>query len=171
MEKWKNIKGYENYYQISNAGNIRSKDRIIINSKGRKSRYKSKERKPSFSEYRLIALSKNGITKVFKISRLVAIHFIEKKDGKGIVNHIDGNKYNDNVSNLEWCSYSENAIHSFDKGLSKSKNKIRGVFFEERRNKWTVYLYRNNKNIFIGRFNSEKEAMTARKKYLNDHKY
>ena len=61
MEKWKNIKGYENYYQISNAGNIRSKDRIIINSKGRKSRYKSKERKPSFSEYRLIALSKNGI--------------------------------------------------------------------------------------------------------------
>ena len=173
MEKWKDIKGYEGYYKISNYGNVKSIDRIVTYSSGKKVFYKSKKRKASISEYRMIVLCKNRRCKGFKISRLVAEHFLNKKNGKNIVNHIDGNKHNDNVNNLEWCTYSENTLHAFNNNLNKKKNEVSGVFFEKRRNKWASYIYRNNKNIFVGRFNTEEEAIKERenelKKYENKH--
>lgn len=170
QETWKDVPSYEDYYQVSNFGNVRTKERTIINSKGIKCFYSSKTRKPCLSEYRLIALSKNNSVKVFKISRLVALLFVEgKTKDKKIVNHIDGNKYNDKFDNLEWSTSSENTLHAFNKKLNKSKNKIRGVFFEERRNKWAAYLYRNNKNIFIGRFLTENEALNAYNKKLDEY--
>jgi hypothetical protein len=117
----------------------------------------------------MIALSRGGKVKMFKISRVVAIHFVPKIDGKNIVNHKDGNKYNDKSNNLEWCTYSENSLHAISKKLKVNKNKVSGVFFEERRNKWSSYLYRNNKNMFLGRFESEKEAIEAKKSALITH--
>tara|TARA_R110000772_G_scaffold29709_1_gene74117 strand:- start:749 stop:1297 length:549 start_codon:yes stop_codon:yes gene_type:complete len=169
IEIWVDVKDYENYYQVSNYGNIRSKERIVKYSNGVFTRYKGKKRKPSVSEYRMIALSKLGKIKLKKISRLVAIHFIPNIHNKKVVNHIDGNKLNDNINNLEWCTHSENNIHAFDIGLSKSKNKLRGVYYEERRKKWAAYLYRENKNLFIGRFKTELEAINKRNEYLNKY--
>ncbi len=169
MEKWKQIKGYEGLYEISNHGRVRSMDRVVTYSNGNKVNYKGKIRKASCSEYRLIALSKKGKVKMFKISRLVANHFIPKKVGKNIVNHMDGNKYNDHFLNLEWCTYSENTLHAFDTGLNKSKNKVPGVFFQTSRKKWASYLYRDGKNIFIGRFKTKEEAVKKRQKYLDEN--
>lgn len=171
MEIWKDIKGYEGLYQISNYGEVRSLDRTVVYCNGKKARYKSKIRKASNSDYRLIALSKKGNVKVYKISRLVALHFIPKIKGKNIVNHKDGNKYNDYVNNLEWCTYSENIIHAIDNNLKPKKNKVSGVFYEKRRGKWASYLYRNNKNIFIGRFDNYEDAVAQRKKVLDENKY
>lgn len=169
-EIWKDVPFYEDYYQVSNYGNVRTKDRVIENIEGKKIFYKSKDRKPSISEYRMIALSKNGYVKMFKISRIVASLFVDgRSEIRKIVNHIDGNKHNDFYKNLEWCSYSENAIHAFDSNLNKRKNKTTGVFFDKKRNKWASYLYRDNKNIFIGRFTSEKEAETAYNNKLNEY--
>ena len=82
MEEYKDIIGYEDYYQISNYGNVRSKDRVVKYKDGRTIRYSGKQRKPSHSEYRMIALSKDGKVKLKKISRLVAIHFIDKTENK-----------------------------------------------------------------------------------------
>jgi hypothetical protein len=168
-EIWKDIKGYEGLYQISSMGNIRSLDRVVTCINGREANYKGKSRKPSILEYRIISLSKGNKVAMKKISRLVALHFLSNPDNKKLVNHKDGNKHNDNFMNLEWCSYSENSIHSFEKGLSLKKNKVSGVFYEKRRNKWAAYLYRNSKNIFIGRFKTEEEAVKARQKYINDN--
>jgi len=162
QEKWIDIINYENLYQVSSFGNIRSKDRIVKYKNNKQCLHKARLRKPSLSEYRMIALSRDNIVRVYKISRLVASHFIEKKPNKNIVNHKDGNKYNDNIVNLEWVSYSENAIHAFNNSLNKKKNTVAGIFFEKRRQKWSAYIYRNNKNIFVGRFNSEKEAIEKR---------
>lgn len=168
MEIWKDIKGYIGLYQVSNYGRIKSLDRIVKYSNCRSVNYKSKIRKSSNSEYRLIALSKFGNVKMIKISRLVALHFLPIIKGKNIVNHKDGNKYNDNVFNLEWCNHSENSLHAYKNNLKKSKNKCRGVSFDKGRGKWMATLYRNNKSIFIGRYNTEDEAIKNYKIKLND---
>ncbi len=171
MEIWKEIPEYEGYYEVSNYGNIRTMNRFIVNSKGIKSYYVSKYRNPSVYDYRIILLSKNGKVKGFKISRLVALLFVSGRNlEKNIVNHIDGNKLNDYFKNLEWCTSSQNSIHSFEKGMSIKKNKVSGIFYEKRRNKWASYLYRNNKNIFIGRFNTQEEAIIKRKNYEDIYK-
>jgi hypothetical protein len=171
MEIWKEIPKYEGYYEISNYGNVRTLDRVIINSKGVKSYYGGKVRKPSVNEYRIIILSKNGTAKGFKISRLVALLFVGGGNSvKNIVNHIDGNKLNDHYENLEWCTTSYNIIHSFENGMSSKKNEVPGVFYDKKRNKWASYLYRDNKNIFIGRFNTEQEAINKRKIAEDDYK-
>lgn len=169
MEKWKSIKNYEGYYEISSLGNVRSIERLVLYANGNIHKHKARVRKASLSEYRMIALSKDGHTKMYKISRIVAMHFLKRIDGKNIVNHKDGNKYNDNCNNLEWCTISENNIHAFENGLSAKKNKVSGVFYEDRRNLWAAYLYRNNKNIFVGRYKTEKEAIEMRRKKLEEH--
>lgn len=169
MEKWREIKGYEGYYEVSSLGRIRSMDRVVVYSNKRKYTYKSKIRATSNSEYRLIALSKHGVVKMFKVSRLVAIHFLKEVKGKEIVNHKDGDKHNDNIKNLEWCTYSENSLHAFETGLKTKKNKVSGVFFHKERGKWCSYLYRNNKNIFVGRFKTENEAIKEREKKIKEY--
>lgn len=64
--------------------------------------------------YMIITIRK----KCYRIHRLVAENFLPKVDGKPIVNHIDGNKLNNNVNNLEWCTQSENVKHAWNKGLN-----------------------------------------------------
>lgn len=100
IEKWKKIKEYENY-EISNLGNVRSlkKQRIL---------------KPMLGEYKKVALYKNGKRKFFRVHRLVAEAFLDNPNNYKIVNHIDGNKYNNFFSNLEWCTLSYNIKHSYD---------------------------------------------------------
>lgn len=166
-EAWVDIIGYEQNYQLSNFGNVRSKEHSVIHPSGIKYTYKAKDRKPFVEEYRIISLSKKGEIEMFKISRLVAQHFIPNSDNKPQVNHKDGNKMNDHYSNLEWVTQSENSIHAFDNGLNKRKHKVSGVFFEKRRNKWAAYLYRNNSNIFIGRFATEADAVLKRQEYAS----
>lgn len=117
-EIWKDIEGYENYYQISNLGNIKSLPRKIINNKGY---YISKEKilsaGLSASGYMHIALCRFGKNKTFKIHRLKAIAFIPNPENKPCINHIDGNKLNNDIYNLEWCTHSENHKHAFKIGL------------------------------------------------------
>ena len=107
---WQDIEGYEGRYQISSAGNVYSykNDRELkcgINSQG----------------YKMVALSKNNKIKTYPVHRLVATMFIENKDNKHIVNHLDGNKSNNYWLNLEWCTNSENSLHAFKTGLAVSR--------------------------------------------------
>lgn len=101
-EIWKDIIGYEGYYQISNYGNVRSLDRIDCKNRFRK----GKDCKKILTEdgYYKAGLSKNGVEKRHFIHRLVALHFIENPNNLECVNHKDENKINNCVDNLEWCS-------------------------------------------------------------------
>lgn len=112
-EIWKDIKGYEGLYQISNYGNIRSikrknvrKDRIL------KSRLGS-------NGYYFIFLYKKSERKFFKINRLVAVAFIPNLENKPQVNHINGIKTDNRVENLEWVTARENINHALNTGLKK----------------------------------------------------
>ncbi|MES2620168.1 MAG: NUMOD4 domain-containing protein [Bacteroidota bacterium] len=121
MEIFKDIKGYEGFYQVSNLGTVRSIERKYIDSKGVQKRRSGKVLSPFKTRcgYLLVIVSKEGIAIKYSIHRLVAETFINKVDKRECVNHIDGNKQNNAVDNLEWCSHSENIKHAFRTGLKK----------------------------------------------------
>jgi hypothetical protein len=107
--EWKDIKGFEGLYQISNEGQIRSLDRHV---KGRNGLLKGSIKIQRKGLYPNITLFKNGEPKICNVHRLVALHFIDNPNNKPEVNHIDGNRENNHYLNLEWCTRKENALHS-----------------------------------------------------------
>ncbi len=108
MEVWKDIIGYEGLYQVSNLGNVKSLFR-----------YKKVLNNTIHKGYYLISLCKNKKQLPQRNHRLVAIAFIPNPENKPQVNHIDGNKLNNNVENLEWCTPKENTQHALLIGLKK----------------------------------------------------
>ena len=111
-EIWKDIKGYEGVYQVSNTGKIK---RIGEYSNQFGSTWESERiLKPSSKEnkYMIVGLSKEGKVKNKYVHRLVAEAFIPNLENKPTVNHKDGDRANNHESNLEWSTYLENNIHS-----------------------------------------------------------
>lgn len=115
QEIWKDIKGYEGKYQISNLGNVRSL--MYHNAKGIR---RTSLLKPATdrSGYFRCALSKNNILTTFKVHRLVAQAFIPNPLNLPQVNHLNGNKQDNRAENLEWASNSTNQIHAYKLGLN-----------------------------------------------------
>ena len=107
-EIWKDIEGYEGYYKISNFGRIRSMDRVTSNGRSLKGKLAKLQKTKGYTS---LTLHKDSKRKRFLVSRLVAIHFLENPMNKKEVNHIDENKDNNHVDNLEWCTPKENANH------------------------------------------------------------
>ena len=118
-EQWKSVIGYEDLYEVSNLGNVRSKDRIVyqLHKDGGQARhiYKGKMLKPQLQRngYLAIDLHKAGSFIRFFVHRLVASSFVENPDGKPIINHKDSNRTNNRFDNLEWVTQSENVIHGY----------------------------------------------------------
>lgn len=111
MEIWKSVVGYEGFYEVSNMGRVRSLDRK--NSRG--SRVKGRYLKYKKTSRGYLSLQLCG--KDCLIHRLVAKAFIPNPENKPQVNHIDGNKENNCIENLEWCTSSENNKHRYSSGL------------------------------------------------------
>lgn len=116
IEIWKDIKGFEGCYQISNLGNVRGLDRIVLNSKNIEIKIKGKvlKQKSDKDGYKLVNLNVTGKGKItFKIHRLVALHFIENDcKEKTQVNHKNLIKNDNRVENLEWVTQTENQRHA-----------------------------------------------------------
>ena len=112
MEEWKDIIGYEGYYQVSSKGNVRSLDRTLINANGVKSSVKGKEIYKSLvgAGYYQVKLYKDGKKSNKYVHQLVANAFISNPKNCSEINHIDYNKENNCVENLEWCTHIENII-------------------------------------------------------------
>lgn len=118
-EIWKDIEGYEGYYQVSSLGRVRSLDRVVINSKNVCRKHTGKILKINFiaDGYLGCSLYKNRRMKTARIHRLVAKMFIKNNGNKKCVNHKNGIKTDNRVDNLEWCTHSENMNHAVQNGL------------------------------------------------------
>jgi hypothetical protein len=135
-EIWKDIPGYEGYYQVSNYGKIMGVNRTLVYKKRGKEHSHFVKRKVlsqiiNHKGYFRICLRKNGNSKQGNVSRLVAIAFVPNPENKPQVNHIDGNKLNDRVDNLEWVTARENIIHGYKNGLFPKKRKSKKHFKKE----------------------------------------
>lgn len=116
-EVWKDIEGYEDYYQVSNMGRVRSKDRQIMGGQGlRTMKGKILKPQPNSSGYLRQQFKANGKCERFFIHRLVAEAFIPMEEGNNIVNHLDSNPLNNRVDNLEWTTHKGNMHHAIKKG-------------------------------------------------------
>lgn len=116
LEIWKPIKNYEGLYEVSNLGKVKS----LSKRKGFIETTDIVLKPRNIKGYLSVHLSKKGITKNLLIHRLVALAFIPNPEDKPEVNHIDGNKKNNCVSNLEWVTKSENDLHAYKLGLRRS---------------------------------------------------
>ena len=142
MEIWKEI--FNGYYEVSNFGNIKSNKFKI-----------PRLLKPDKSTgYLRISINK----KWYSIHRLVAINFLENPIQKLCVNHIDENKLNNNVYNLEWCTHRENIEYSLTK---KSISKIKGVNWISKMNTYQCSVFYNGKKHYLG---SDKNIIVATNK-------
>ena len=120
-EEWRPVVGYENDYEVSNLGHVRSKDMEVWTGRSYRVK-KGRMLKPGKSGTGYYTCALRGRTK--KVCQMVAEAFLFKSNPNDVVNHIDGNKLNDNVGNLEYISSSQNNKHALVTGLRHACSKI-----------------------------------------------
>lgn len=117
-EQWADIDGYEGRYQVSNLGRIKTIPHYVVTRGGKRLlSERIKKLGQHNAGYLSVMLGRNGSRLVH---RIVAAAFLPKQEGKDFVNHKDGNKHNNRIDNLEWCSRQENEDHAFRTGLKNS---------------------------------------------------
>lgn len=121
-EEWRDASGYEGIYRVSSAGNVMSVEHSLIDSAGRKRHFPARLLTPTIGKdprygYAHLSLTKDGIAKRVWLHRLVAETFIPNPNNLPQVNHKDGNKSNNHIDNLEWCTVAHNLKHAVETGL------------------------------------------------------
>jgi hypothetical protein len=166
-EIWKDIPGYEGMYQVSNMGNVKSLSREILN--GGKYPMTTKEKiltlTPNSRGYLQVSLNKNGVTKNMKVHILVAMTFLNHKpDGtqKIVVDHINNDKLDNRVLNLQLISQRENTSKDKKGGTSQ----YTGVCWDKSKNKWKTEIKIDDKKKHLGYFTDEYEAHLEYEKAL-----
>ena len=165
-EVWKDIKDYEEQYQVSNLGRIRSKERQAATKNPNVMRtIKAQERKTFHNPkgYKTVVLTKDNKSKTFTIHQLVAQAFLPNFTKGMIINHIDGIKDNNTISNLEISNHQHNQLHAVKTGLraKKSSSQYHNVFYIKNPRavkKWASSINHNGKSIGFKSFHTEEEA-------------
>lgn len=161
MEIWKDIPNYEGIYQVSSLGRVKSL--------GNNKRKKEKILKPATNPYGYVhvVLSKDAVSKSMKTSQLVAMAFLNHVPcgHKIVVDHIDDNKLNNTLENLQLITQRENTC----KTQGRYSSQYRGVSWCKSRKKWTSNIRINGKSTYLGYFMIELEASNAYKIALNNY--
>ena len=155
MEIWKpvTIEGYEDLYQVSTIGRVRS------NKKGKVKMLKISKCPEG---YMAVGLNNDGIFITHKVHRLVALAFLDNPCNLPVVDHINRIRDDNRLENLRWASYSQNSRNR------PRISKYQGVCFDKRINKWKAQIksFNNNKIINLGTFDAEDDAGIAFRTYI-----
>jgi hypothetical protein len=149
IETWKEVSGYEGYYEVSDLGDVRnSKTRKILKQTPTKG-------------YGRVTLCKDSKRKDLMVHKIVAQNFLNHIPNgfESVVDHINRDKLDNKVSNLQVISQRENIVKDTDKENTSSK--YIGVSYQKSRNLWTSRICINGKSKWIGRFKTEYEAHLA----------
>lgn len=155
-EIWRDVPKYEGLYQVSNLGRIKSLERRVPIKNGKFTRYYKEcilSKVLGKRGYYVVSLGRRAQNKT--VHRLVALAFIPNPKNKPCINHIDGDKLNNNINNLEWCTYSENNLHGLRTGLITPPWK--GKFGKKHHRSKAVEQYSLDGN-YIKTFDSISEA-------------
>lgn len=125
-EEWRDIKGFEGHYQVSSFGKVKSIKLIKLNKAKILKSYADR------GGYATIYFNFNRKRYFQLVHRLVAIAFISNPEDKEQVDHIDTDKQNNHVSNLRWCTRSENMKYAFGKGIFDEKIKRQSRTFPKK---------------------------------------
>ncbi len=127
-EKWSPVVGWESLYEVSSRGRVRSLDRVVKNYPDCTRVWRGRYLKatPSNAGYPIISMSNSGLVKNRMVHQLVAASFIPNTHNKPHINHKDGDKTNNNMENLEWCTHKENMQHGFATGLIPKRVNLKG---------------------------------------------
>lgn len=163
VEIWKDIKGYEGMYQVSNYGRVKGLERWTHFKNGRKPR-REPERILKFTKhhkgYFKAQLRKEDKLKGYFVHRLVAEAFIPNPEGKSQVNHKDGNKGNNHVDNLEWNTQSENLKHSYHV-LGSHRKSVEAMYEPRMKAKRKPVIVYDLEGNFVAEFKSQAETAKA----------
>ncbi len=130
QEVWRHVKGFEEFYQISNLGRVRSVSRVVLRKNGRKYRVRGKILTATpLNKYAGVSLSRKGSVKNVYVHHIVMEAFIGDCPENMEINHKDGNKMNGKIDNLEYISHKKNVEHAFStclstKGSDRSDSKL-----------------------------------------------
>lgn len=166
-EIWKDIKGYEGLYQVSNYGNVKRLMRKIKVKDLYVRTFQEKMCKKYIGDvgYYSVNLCVNYITEVKRIHQLVAEAFLNHKKQRHtlVIDHIDNNPLNNHLSNLQIITHRDNIAKGYS--IRKTSSNIRGVYWHISQKKWTASFFENGKHKHLGSFIKIEDAIIARNKY------
>lgn len=153
MEEWRDVKGYEGLYQISNMGHVRSLDRYVPHSRNPEYAVLRKGKMLSTIDngngYRYITFTVGQKRKNFYIHRLVADAFVDNPNGLNEIDHINRDRSDNRAENLHWVTHGEN-LNNCDMCVQKSKYRKSSTgykYIKQRNGRYRVAIQRKNKNI------------------------
>ena len=147
-EIWRTITGFVNY-QVSNIGRVRNTHTSRMLKPGKNGR-----------GYYFVILYQDKVPKPMLVHRLIALEFLENPGNKPSVDHINGDKTNNCLSNIRWASHSENGMNA-RKRSNNTSSIYKGVYWHKLHQKWGARIKIDRKQIHLGYFHNEKEAARA----------
>lgn len=172
MEIWKDVVGYEGIYEVSNLGRVRTHENKTTTSVRHGVRHWKQrilKQKATKDNCCRVILWKNKQERTFLVHRLVALAFLPLEEGRDYVNHIDGNRLNNTLENLEWCNHQENNNHAFETGLMTTNHAV--ILYDKETKQVHSFRSKAKASEFLGKNSGYISGILNKGKTVVDSRY